>query len=40
MTEQRPGLAMCVCTGKCPGFSKKFLQKKQIRGLQKERALL
>ncbi|MCL4499020.1 MAG: hypothetical protein M1335_02090, partial [Chloroflexi bacterium] len=22
MTEQRPGLLMCVCTGKCPGFSK------------------
>jgi hypothetical protein len=22
MTEQRPGLVMCVCTGKCPGFSK------------------
>ena len=20
--EQRPGLIMCVCTGKCPGFSK------------------
>ena len=22
MTKQRPGLIMCVCTGKCPGFSK------------------
>ena len=22
MAEQRPGLVMCVCTGKCPGFSK------------------
>ncbi len=22
MNEQRPGLIMCVCTGKCPGFSK------------------
>ena len=22
MAEQRPGLLMCVCTGKCPGFEK------------------
>jgi heterodisulfide reductase subunit A-like polyferredoxin len=22
MSTQRPGLIMCVCTGKCPGFSK------------------
>jgi len=22
MSEQLPGLIMCVCTGKCPGFSK------------------
>ena len=22
MHEQLPGLVMCVCTGKCPGFSK------------------
>jgi heterodisulfide reductase subunit A-like polyferredoxin len=22
MSAQRPGLIMCVCTGKCPGFSK------------------
>lgn len=22
MTDQLPGLIMCVCTGKCPGFSK------------------
>ena len=22
MTDQRPGLLMCVCTGKCPGFEK------------------
>ena len=22
MDQQRPGLIMCVCTGKCPGFSK------------------
>lgn len=22
MSDQRPGLVMCVCTGKCPGFSK------------------
>src|SRR5579864_6947777 len=22
MTGQRPGLLMCVCTGKCPGFEK------------------
>jgi heterodisulfide reductase subunit A-like polyferredoxin len=22
MDEQLPGLVMCVCTGKCPGFSK------------------
>jgi heterodisulfide reductase subunit A-like polyferredoxin len=22
MEQQRPGLIMCVCTGKCPGFSK------------------
>ena len=22
MADQRPGLLMCVCTGKCPGFSK------------------
>lgn len=21
-TDQRPGLIMCVCTGKCPGFAK------------------
>lgn len=22
MADERPGLIMCVCTGKCPGFSK------------------
>ena len=22
MSAQRQGLIMCVCTGKCPGFSK------------------
>ncbi|MCE5322048.1 hypothetical protein LLG46_01895 [bacterium] len=22
MTDQLPGLIMCVCTGKCPGFAK------------------
>jgi heterodisulfide reductase subunit A-like polyferredoxin len=22
MSKERPGLIMCVCTGKCPGFSK------------------
>ena len=22
MSTERPGLIMCVCTGKCPGFSK------------------
>lgn len=22
MADERPGLVMCVCTGKCPGFSK------------------
>ena len=22
MDQNRPGLIMCVCTGKCPGFSK------------------
>ena len=22
MERQRPGLIMCVCTGKCPGFAK------------------
>ncbi len=22
MTAQRPGLILCVCTGKCPGFAK------------------
>ncbi len=22
MGQQRPGLIMCVCTGKCPGFAK------------------
>ncbi len=22
MTEEMPGLIMCVCTGKCPGFAK------------------
>ena len=22
MADQRPGLLMCVCTGKCPGFEK------------------
>ena len=22
MEQQRPGLIMCVCTGKCPGFAK------------------
>jgi heterodisulfide reductase subunit A-like polyferredoxin len=22
MNQNRPGLIMCVCTGKCPGFSK------------------
>ncbi|MHB1457889.1 MAG: hypothetical protein ACYC0V_13345 [Armatimonadota bacterium] len=22
MEDERPGLIMCVCTGKCPGFSK------------------
>ncbi len=22
MSGQRPGLVMCVCTGKCPGFAK------------------
>ena len=22
MSEEKPGMIMCVCTGKCPGFSK------------------